>query len=164
MDLGPRVIYSSTYFPEGALIARALAAEASSGRDATCFMGLANQDPAFVAAAGVADSQRCVFSGVPAPEQFPAAAGYVEAYRRQFPGVTPGVWGTFTYDSAKMLFAAMEKAGRTDYDAVLASLLATTGFPGATGPITMDAATGNRIDVPVRILRVTPAGGFVVVE
>ena len=164
LDLGPQVVYSSTYFPEGALIAKALAAEARQGRDAGCFMGLANQDPAFVAAAGIADSQRCVFSGVPSPEQLPSAAGYVAAYLGRFPGVTPGVWGTFTYDSARMLFAAMEQVGTTDYDPVLATLLGTVGYPGATGPITIDPATGNRTDVPVRILTVTPAGGFTVVE
>jgi len=164
LDLAPQVIYSSTYFPEGALIARALAAEARLGRDAGCFMGMANQDPAFVAAAGIADSQRCMFSGVPSPEQFPSAAGYVAAYRDQFPGATPGIWGTFTYDSAKMLFAAMEQAGTTDYEPVLATLRLAVDYPGATGPITIDPATGNRTNVPVRILAVTPAGTFAVVE
>jgi branched-chain amino acid transport system substrate-binding protein len=164
LDLAPQVVYSSTYFPEGALIAKALATEALLGRDARCFMGMANQDPAFVAAAGIADSQRCVFSGVPSPELFPSAAGYVAAYLEKFPGATPGVWGTFTYDSARMLFAAMERAGTTDYEPVLVTLRATVGYPGATGPITIDPATGNRIDVPVRILKVTSAGGFEVVE
>ena len=164
LDLAPQVVYGSTYFPEGALIAKALAAEARLGRDAGCFMGMANQDPAFVAAAGIADSQRCVFSGVPSPEQFPSAAGYVAAYLEKFPGATPGVWGTFTYDSARMLFAAMELAGTTDYEPVLATLRATVDYPGATGPITIDPDTGNRTNVPVRILRVTPAGGFAVVE
>jgi branched-chain amino acid transport system substrate-binding protein len=164
LDLAPQVVYGSTYFPEGALIAKALAAEARLGRDAGCFMGMANQDPAFIAAAGIADSQRCVFSGVPSPEQFPSAAGYVAAYLEKFPGATPGVWGTFTYDSARMLFAAMERAGTTEYESVLAALRATVDYSGATGPITIDPATGNRTNVPVRILRVTPAGGFAVVE
>jgi len=63
-----------------------------------------------------------------------------------------------------MLFAAMEHAGTTDYDPVLATLRATVAYPGATGPITIDPATGNRTNVPVRILAVTPAGGFAVVE
>jgi branched-chain amino acid transport system substrate-binding protein len=164
LDLAPQLVYSSTYFPEGALIAKALAAEARLGRDAGCFMGMGNQDPAFVTAAGVADSQRCVFSGVPSPDLFPTAAGYVADYLEKFPGATPGVWGTFTYDSARMLFAAMEQAGTTDYESVLATLRATVSYPGATGPITIDPATGNRTNVPVRILRVTPAGGFAVVE
>jgi ABC-type branched-subunit amino acid transport system substrate-binding protein len=63
-----------------------------------------------------------------------------------------------------MLFAAMERAGTTEYESVLAALRATVDYSGATGPITIDPATGNRTNVPVRILRVTPAGGFAVVE
>ena len=101
---------------------------------------------------------------MPSPEQFPSAAGYVAAYRNEFPGATPGIWETFTYDSARMLFAAMEQAGTTDYESVLAALRATVDYPGATGPITIDPATGNRTNVPVRILAVTPAGGFAVME
>jgi branched-chain amino acid transport system substrate-binding protein len=164
LALQPDLIYVSTYFPEGALIARALAAEAAAGRDMACFMGLANQDPAFVRAAGVADSQRCVFSGVPLPMQFPEAADYVAAYRRSYPGLEPGTWGTFTYDSAKLLFNAIERVGSAEPVALLAALRATTGFPGATGPITLEPATGNRSNVPVRILRVDASGQFVVVN
>jgi len=54
--------------------------------------------------------------------------------------------------------------GTTDYETVLATLLDTVGYPGAAGPITIDPVTGNRTNLPVRILRVTPAGGFEVVE
>jgi branched-chain amino acid transport system substrate-binding protein len=160
----PDVVYGSTYFPEGALIAEALAAEAASGGvDAACFMGLANQDPGFITKAGVDVSRRCVFSGVPAPDQLPDATQYLARYRAEYPGVTPGVWGPFTYDSAHLLFHAMERARTTDYAAVLKSLRSTVNYAGATGPITIDPTTGNRPNVPVRILAVTPTGGFVVI-
>lgn len=162
LDLQPQVVYVSTYFPEGGLIAKALAAEAAGGRNAACFMGLANQDAGFVASAGIADSRRCVFSGVPEPDQLPTAANYAAAYRARFAGTTPGVWGTFTYDSTKLLFHAMTQARTTSFEAVLGQLRATTGFAGATGPITIDPVTGNRPNVPVRILGVDAGGNFVV--
>lgn len=162
LDLQPQVVYVSTYFPEGGLIAKSLAAEAAGGRNAACFMGLANQDAGFVIAAGIADSRRCVFSGVPEPDQLPTAAAYAAAYRARFAGTTPGVWGTFTYDSTKLLFQAMTQARTTNFEAVLAQLRGTTGFAGATGPITIDPVTGNRPNVPVRILGVDAAGNFVV--
>lgn len=152
----------STYFPEGALIAGALAAEAADGNSTTCFMGLANQDPAFITASGLATAQTCVFSGVPTPQQFPSASDYLAAYTTAF-ATSPGTWGTFTYDSANVLFAAMEKAGSTDYEAVLDQLKNTSAFPGATGPITIDPMTGSRVDVPVKVLKVGTRGLFEVV-
>jgi branched-chain amino acid transport system substrate-binding protein len=154
----PSVVYLSTYFPEGAKIAIALS---PSGSSAKCFAGLANQDPGFVAAAGVAASQDCVFSGVPNPEQFSTAKAYVRQYRAKF-NKPPGTWGTFTYDSFNILAAAWRKAGSTAYSKVLGQLKKTKNFKGATGPITINAR-GNRPNVPVSILRVNNAGTFIVI-
>lgn len=155
----PTVVYLSTYFPEGAKIASALKA---TGNPAKCFAGLANQDPGFITAAGLPASQNCVFSGVPEPTQFPTAKGYVAAYKKAFPGKTPGTWGTFTYDSANILFASWKKADPFKYGKVLSQLKKTKGFNGATGAITINSQ-GNRPNVPVSILRVDAAGDFDVV-
>jgi ABC-type branched-subunit amino acid transport system substrate-binding protein len=126
-------------------------------------MGLANVDAAFVDEAGVVAAQRCAFSGVPEAGQFPgrSAAAYVRDYRAAF-GTEPGVWGIFAYDSARILFDAMAATGTTDFDRVLTRLERTTRFPGATGSITIDPATGNRRNVPVFIMRVDDRGVFVV--
>ena len=155
----PTVLYLSTYFPEGALIAKQFAA---SGSSAKCFAGLANQDPGFITAAGIADSQACVFSGVPEPTQFPTAKNYVKQYKATF-NKNPGTWGTFTYDSANILFAAWKKAGTTTYAPVIRQLKKTTNFAGATGKITIDTQ-GNHPNVPVKVLRVNSLGTFVVIS
>ncbi len=164
LDLSPQLVYVSTYYPEGARVAQALAAEAAAGRDAGCFMGLANEEPGFITLAGLAASRRCDFSGVPGPQQMPSAATYLAAYRRAYPGVEPGVWGTFTYDSAKLLFRAIERSRSTQAHILLWELRATENYAGATGPITLEQATGNRSNVPVRILRVDATGQFIVVD
>jgi branched-chain amino acid transport system substrate-binding protein len=156
----PDFVYVSTYFPEGSKIATALSAANST---VGCFMGLANVDPAFVTEAGLTASQRCVFSGVPEAAQMPDAKRYVAAYRKAF-SKTPGVWGTFTYDSTNLLFEAMEKSGSTNYTKVLKQLLRTKNYAGQTGPITIDPRTGNRTNVPVYILTVNDRGIFVIVE
>jgi branched-chain amino acid transport system substrate-binding protein len=156
----PDFVYVSTYFPEGSKIATALSAANSN---VGCFMGLANVDPAFVTEAGLTASQRCVFSGVPEAAQMPDAKRYVAAYRKAF-SKTPGVWGTFTYDSTNLLFEAMEKSGSTNYTKVLKQLLRTKNYAGQTGPITIDPRTGNRTNVPVYILTVNDRGIFVIVE
>jgi len=161
LGLAADVVYVSTYYPEGEKIAAAL--QASNPDGPPCLMGLANVDPAFVAAVDLQTAQRCVFNGVPAAEQMPGARAerFVRDYQRAFDR-DPGVWGIFTYDSANVLFAAMEQAGSTNFAPVLGELERTRGFKGATGEISIDAKTGNREVVPVFVLEVDDAGDFVV--
>ncbi len=154
----PDLIYVSTYFPEGARIAQAL----GSGTSPACLMGLANVDPGFVTGAGLAASRRCVFSGVPAAPQLPSAKSFVRRYRKAFKK-EPGVWGVFAYDSAKLLFRAMERAGGTKFKRVQRELKHTKGYRGQTGTITIDPATGYRAQLPfLKILSVNSAGAFVI--
>ena len=108
-------------------------------------MGLANVDPGFVSGAGLAPSQRCVFSGVPAAPQLPSAKRFVRRYRKVFKR-EPGVWGVFTYDSARILFRAIEKAGGTGFARVQKRLKHTKGYRGQTGTTTIDPATGYRAE------------------
>jgi branched-chain amino acid transport system substrate-binding protein len=156
----PDLVYVSTYFPEGVEIAKALAASGSSTR---CMMGLANVDNAFLTKATLAEAQRCVFSGVPAATEMPSASTYVRQYRAVF-GRKPGVWGSFTFDSARVLFAAINRAKSSAFAAVERELRATRSHRGATGTITIDPRTGYRTTVPVSILRVDSRKRFVIVE
>jgi ABC-type branched-subunit amino acid transport system substrate-binding protein len=126
-------------------------------------MGLANVDDGFVAKTTTAEAQRCVFSGVPAATEMPSARTYVGRYRAQF-GKKPGVWGSFTYDSARILFAAVDRARRHDFTAVQEQLRRTRGYRGATGTITIDPKTGYRASVPVRILRVNAQKRFAILR
>ena len=154
----PDLVYVSTYFPEGAKIAKALTAIGSSPR---CLMGLANVDDGFLAQTTLAQAQRCVFSGVPAAPQMPSARTYVRQDRSAF-GTTPGVWGSFTYDSARILFRAIDRAKSYNLGAIEGQLRRTKGFLGATGPITISPKTGYRTNVPVSILRVNNRRRFVI--
>jgi ABC-type branched-subunit amino acid transport system substrate-binding protein len=154
----PDLVYVSTYYPEGVQIAKALTA---AGTEPPCLMGLANVDSGFVSQTTRAEAQRCVFSGVPAAGQMPSARGYVQQYRRAF-DLRPGVWGSFTYDSARILFAAIERAGSTRFGAVLTALRATRNHRGATGPVTIDRGTGYRTNVPVSILTINAKDEFVI--
>ncbi len=159
----PDTVYVSTYYPQGAIIAKELAAQAKAGNNARCFMGLANQDPAFITAAGAAAAHRCTFSGSPTPTQFGNALSraYVRSYKAEF-GTAPGTWGIYAYDSVRLWANAVTQAGTTDLDAFSANILNTKNFAGATGPITIAPKTGNRPNVPVAILGVSVAGTFVI--
>jgi branched-chain amino acid transport system substrate-binding protein len=156
--LSPDLLYVQTYYPQGGLIAKELQRVKMSS---TCLMGLANQDPAFVDVAGLQAAQDCWSSGVPSPDQFPGAQQYVTDYRAKF-GAEPGTWGSFTYDSMKLLFDAVEQAGGWDSDKTNQALASTSGYQGITGSITIDPSTGNREDVPVVILRIDDDGSYVV--
>jgi len=156
----PDLVYVSTYFPAGVQIAKALAA---SGTTPRCLMGLANVDNGFVAKATLAEAQRCVFSGVPAATEMPTAKTYVRQYGATF-SKTPGVWGSFTYDSARILFAAIDRAKSYGFPAVERQLRATKGYRGATGTIRINRKTGYRTNVPVSILRVDNRKRFVIAK
>jgi branched-chain amino acid transport system substrate-binding protein len=155
----PDLIYVSTYFPEGARIAQALT---TAGAAPPCLMGLANVDSGFITSAGLAASQRCVFSGVPEAPQLPTAKSFVRHYRAAF-DKSPGVWGVFTYDSAKLLFAAMEKVGGTGFSAVQRRLKRTKNYHGQTGTISIDPSTGYRTKLPfLHILSVDSQQNFTI--
>lgn len=154
----PDLYYASTYFPEGGAIAHEAKAR---GVTAACLMGLANQDAKFVETAGLAAARRCSSSGVPSPQQFEGAGTYVRDYRARF-GVAPGTWGTFAYDSVRLLLAAVREAGGWDPGRVKAVLSGTRGYAGVTGPIDIDRATGHRTNVPVVLLRIDAKGHYVV--
>jgi ABC-type branched-subunit amino acid transport system substrate-binding protein len=68
------------------------------------------------------------------------------------------VWGTFSYDSARIVFRARSH----DVGAVERRLRQTERFRGATGPITISPKTGYRTNVPVSILRVNDHKSFVI--
>lgn len=156
----PDLLYVSTYFPEGVEIAKALTAVGSTPR---CLMGLANVDNGFLAKTTLAEAQRCVFSGVPAATEMPSARSYVRRYRATF-GKTPGVWGSFTYDSARILFNAIDRARSYAFAPVGRKLRRTKGYHGATGAITIDPKTGYRTSVPVSILSVDSRKRFVIAQ
>jgi branched-chain amino acid transport system substrate-binding protein len=158
LETGPELLYVSTYFPEGVEIAKALTA---GGSAPPCLMGLANVDNGFVARTTLAQARRCVFSGVPAATEMPSARSYVRQYRRTF-GRNPGVWGSFTYDSARILFAAINRAQSYEFGAVQRQLRRIKGYRGATGAITIDPKSGYRTNVPVSILRVDSRKRFVI--
>jgi len=161
LSSNPDLVYVSTYYPEGASIAKAL--NSANPTSTKCLMGLANVDPAFVTAVGVNATKRCVFDGIPESAQFPgkAAKTYVANYKKAF-GISPGVWGIFSYDSAQILFTAVKSTSGTDYQPMFDAVRNTKAFAGATGSITIDPSTGVRLDVPLFIMTVNKAGKFIV--
>jgi len=158
LESQPDVLYVSTYYPEGSIIARDLAALKTG---LPVLFGLANVDLAFVQAAGLEASRLDRFSGVPDPSQLPTASVYVEDYITRFKE-QPGVWGTFAYDSLNLWARDVEQLNTAAYGPVLKALRKTQGYEGQTGEISIDPITGNRLDLPIYILEVNEEGVFVI--
>lgn len=74
-----------------------------------------------------------------APDQTdPASKAFTEKFKARF-GHVPDAIGALGYDSAKVLFAAIERAGSFEPQKIRDALAQTKDFPGITGKITLDA-------------------------
>lgn len=80
----------------------------------------------------------CYFSDHYAPDDpAPQIQEFVTKYRQRF-GQTPGGLAALAYDAARVLFAAIEKAGKQDRAAIREAIANTRDFPGVTGVITIN--------------------------
>jgi len=98
-----------------------------------------------------AEGLLCSQAGLP-PQA--ASKGFLEAYKKKF-NVDPILYAPFTYDAAKMIITAMQKANSADPAKYLPEL-AKLDFSGATGKIEFDAK-GDRKDAEMTIF--TMKGG-----
>ena len=70
---------------------------------------------------------------------------FLAAYAKAYPGEQPDAFTALGYDAARLLMAAIAKAGTTDPQAVRNALAETSNFAGVTGTISF--ARGNQIPV-----------------
>ncbi|MCF8177485.1 MAG: branched-chain amino acid ABC transporter substrate-binding protein, partial [Sulfuritalea sp.] len=96
-------------------------------------------------AGAAAEGLVCSQAGIPVQA---AGAKFLAAYKAAF-NIEPILYSPFTYDAAKLLIAAMEKAGSAD-PAKYLSALAASNFDGASGNIQFDAK-GDRKDAEITI-------------
>jgi branched-chain amino acid transport system substrate-binding protein len=96
-------------------------------------------------AGAAAEGLVCSQAGIPVQA---AGAKFLEAYKAAF-NIEPILYSPFTYDAAKLLIAAMQKAGSTDPAKYLPAL-AASDFNGASGNIQFDAK-GDRKDAEITI-------------
>ncbi|MCF8197860.1 MAG: branched-chain amino acid ABC transporter substrate-binding protein [Sulfuritalea sp.] len=104
-------------------------------------------------AGAAAEGMVCSQAGIPVQA---AGAKFLSAYKAAF-NIEPILYSPFTYDAAKLLIAAMQKAGSAD-PAKYLSALAASNFDGASGNIQFDAK-GDRKDAEITIF--TLKGGKV---
>lgn len=143
----PDVVYYAAFDPE---VIYLVTQARQLGMPGICLVNLLPEG--FLADAGVA-AQQCLVSGVPSVAEFPRSGGYIQEYQAVYHS-QPGSSGAFSNDSLGLLLNAVVKEGAWDRSRVQTALSHTALFPGVTGDITIDPATGNRVDPPVAILSV----------
>jgi branched-chain amino acid transport system substrate-binding protein len=103
-------------------------------------------------AGDAAEGLLCSQAGIP-PQA--ASKKFLDAYKKKF-NADPILYAPFTYDAANLIIEAMKKADSADPAKYLPELQKTSGFVGATGPISFDEK-GDRKDAEITIF--TMKGG-----
>jgi branched-chain amino acid transport system substrate-binding protein len=136
----PTGVYADLYYPEGALVADAMLADAPG---TNCLADYASASNGYVTSAGIAAAQNCPVLGVPAPADFANAAPFLAAFDAKFHSA-PGIWTPYAFDSVMLLVQSAAKAHNFQQVPLARVLFSTTSFVGWTGPATILSPSGNR--------------------
>lgn len=133
---GVDCIFHSSNYTEGALIciqARQL------GFTGPIFGGDAWEAPQLIEIGGAA-VEGTYYSTHASPESTaPEMQDFIKKFRARWDGETPDSIAALGYDAARLLFAAIARAGTTDNSQLREAIATTKDFSGATGRITIDA-------------------------
>lgn len=96
-------------------------------------------EPAFIASAGAENLKNCycTMPGFDTPGLKGEGAEFVKRYKAAF-RVEPEIYSVYGYESARVLLAAIKKAGKKDREAIRKAVLATKDFEGALGKWSFD--------------------------
>lgn len=153
----PDAIFVSGYYNEAGLIA---VQEKELGLNAPLMGGDGWDSPSLVQVAGKAMEGNFFSNHFSAEDKSPVIQDFVKKYQGIYKN-TPDAMAALGYDSAKVLAAALTKAGNTDGKAVRDAIAQTKDFQGVTGKITLDEK--RNATKPAVILTIKD-GKFVYVE
>jgi branched-chain amino acid transport system substrate-binding protein len=97
-------------------------------------------------------------------DKIPQAKAFVDAFKAAHEGRSPEWFQALAYETARVLFTAIEQAGSTDREAVRAKLAAMkieSLLPG--GMLEFPAAAGQQIQTPFIVQQNMPEGGAPIV-
>jgi branched-chain amino acid transport system substrate-binding protein len=153
----PDAVYVPGYYQEVALIVK-------QGRQIGLTMPFIGcdgwADQALLTIGGKA-MDGCFFTNHFSPEdQSPIVKSFVEKFQAKY-GALPDTFSALGYDAARLLAAAIQRAGSSDSQAVRDALAKTAGFQGVTGQISLDA---NRNASKPGLIVTVKAGKFEIAE
>ena len=127
---GAEIVYWTGYYQEGGLIINQLRQAGFTG-DIMVADGSADATIAEIAG----DAAEGVFATMtPTPDTLEGAEEWIANYEAEF-GAAPGPYSTQSYDAVRLAAAAIENAGSTDGDEIIAALEGISGFTMFSGPL-----------------------------
>ena len=147
LGANPDLIIWTGYYQAGGLLINQFR---QAGYDGEILVGDGSVDAQLAAIAGADSIQNVVGTFTRTPDMLESGDEWVAAYK-ELAGADPGPYSMQSYEAVQVLAHAMNEAGSSDYDAVIAALNAIDGFPLLSGDLTF-AEDGSR-----------EGGGFVIV-
>ncbi|MBS4030570.1 MAG: branched-chain amino acid ABC transporter substrate-binding protein [Clostridiales bacterium] len=128
---GAEVVYWTAYHADGALLIMQLR---QGGYTGDIVVGDGSSSDQLLEIAGQA-GEGVYCTSPPIVDFLPAASSFIQNYTAKWKQ-SPGPYSGLSYDSANLLFSAIEKANSVDGDAIRAILVDTKDFPTLSGNIT----------------------------
>ena len=126
----PDAVFWTAYYADGGLLIRQLR---QAGYQGVIAVGDGSNSAQIFDIAGRAAEGIFAFSN-PIAKFLPAAKSFIETYKKQF-NADPGPYAPLTYDGMQLLAWAIDKAGSTDADKIVAALKTADGQEWLAGPI-----------------------------
>ncbi len=131
----PDLVYWTGYYQEGGLIVR----QATDAGYAGAFMVADGSiDAKFAEIAGAGYTENVVGTFTQTPDMIEGADEWIADYE-ELAGDPPGPYSTQSYDAVRVMAQAIEDAGSTDFDEVVAALEGLDGFDTFAGALTFTA-------------------------
>jgi branched-chain amino acid transport system substrate-binding protein len=145
----PDAVYLPGYYTNVVLILRQ--ARQDVGLKIPFFGGDGWDSPQTLALGAIANG--CYFSDHYSPDDpRPSVQKFIAEYKAQYGGQMPDAMAITGFDAARVLADSIRRAGSTDPQAIRDAIAQTKNFPGAGGPITIDADHNAR--KPIVILEI----------
>jgi len=127
---GAEIVYWTGYYQEGGLIIDQLR---QAGYTGDIMVADGSADATLAEIAG--DAAEGVFATMtPTPDTLEGAEEWIANYQAEF-DAAPGPYSTQSYDAVRLAAEAIETAGSTDGDEVIAALEGISGFDMFSGPL-----------------------------
>lgn len=128
----PALVYWTGYYQEGGLIVRQAT---DAGYTGAFLVADGSVDAKFSEIAGAGYTDNVVGTFTQTPDMIEGADEWIADYE-ELAGDPPGPYSTQAYDAVRVLAQAIEDAGSTDFDEVVAALEGLEDFDTFAGPLT----------------------------